>query len=96
MEVNDALIRQLADLARLEFSPEEREEIRNDLQRMITFVDKLNELDTTHVKPLLHMTANSDVLREDVVKPIISREEGLSNAPDANEAYFRVPKVIRK
>lgn len=97
MEVNEQLVQQLADLARLEFSDQEKTAIKGDLQRMITFVEKLNELDTTNVKPLLHMSAdNSNVLREDKVIPSITREEGLLNAPAANDQYFKVPKVIRK
>ncbi|TWW02008.1 Asp-tRNA(Asn)/Glu-tRNA(Gln) amidotransferase subunit GatC [Chitinophaga pinensis] len=96
MEVNEMLVQQLADLARLEFSEQEKTEIKGDLQRMITFVEKLNELDTTNVKPLLHMTADRNVLRDDVVVPSITREEGLQNAPAANDQYFKVPKVIKK
>ncbi|MBW8685389.1 Asp-tRNA(Asn)/Glu-tRNA(Gln) amidotransferase subunit GatC [Chitinophaga rhizophila] len=96
MEVNEMLVQQLADLARLQFSEQEKAEIQGDLQRMITFVEKLNELDTTNVKPLIHMTADRNVLREDVVVPSITREEGLQNAPAANDQYFKVPKVIRK
>lgn len=96
MEVNDALVQQLADLSRLEFSEEERNGIRGDLQRMITFVEKLNELDTNHVKPLLHLTEDYNVFREDKVVPSITRAEGLQNAPAANEEYFRVPKIIKK
>ena len=96
MEVNEQLVQQLADLARLEFSEQEKSSIVGDLQRMITFVEKLNELDTTDVKPLLHMTADRNVFREDKVIPSITREEGLQNAPAANEQYFKVPKVIKK
>ncbi len=96
MEVNDALIRQLGTLARLEINPGESEEIRQDLQKMITFVEKLAELDTKDVKPLLHMTADTNVLRNDEVLPGIGREEGLKNAPAHTEEYFSVPKVIKK
>ncbi|WP_212006580.1 Asp-tRNA(Asn)/Glu-tRNA(Gln) amidotransferase subunit GatC [Chitinophaga sp. HK235] len=96
MEVNDALVQQLSDLARLEFNEQERAEIRGDLQRMITFVEKLNELDTTNVEPLLHLTADYNVFREDRVIPSITREEGLQNAPAATPEYFEVPKVIKK
>ncbi|MCK7557390.1 Asp-tRNA(Asn)/Glu-tRNA(Gln) amidotransferase subunit GatC [Chitinophaga sedimenti] len=96
MEVNDTLIAQLSNLARLEFSAEERVGIREDLQRMITFVEKLGELDTSNVAPLLHMTSDVNVLREDIVKPVITREEGLKNAPSADDQYFKVPKVIKK
>ena len=96
MEVNEKLVQQLADLARLEFSEQETAEIKGDLQRMITFVEKLNELDTTNVKPLLHMTADGNALRADKVVPSITREEGLKNAPAASDQYFKVPKVIKK
>lgn len=96
MEVNDALVQQLADLARLEFNQEEKSEIKGDLQRMITFVEKLSELDTTEVEPLLHLTEDYNVFREDAVIPSISREEGLLNAPSRNDQYFKVPKIIKK
>ncbi|RAJ11001.1 aspartyl/glutamyl-tRNA(Asn/Gln) amidotransferase subunit C [Chitinophaga skermanii] len=96
MEVNDALIDQLANLARLEFDPSEKATIQKDLQNMITMVEKLGELDTTQVKPLIHLTEEVNMLREDVVKPTITREEALRNAPSANNEYFQVPKVIKK
>jgi aspartyl-tRNA(Asn)/glutamyl-tRNA(Gln) amidotransferase subunit C len=95
MEVNDALIDNLSNLARLEFSKEEKEEIKQDLQRMIHFVEKLGELDTSGIEPLLHMSQEVNVLREDEVRGSISREQALKNAPGADELYFKVPKVIR-
>lgn len=96
MEVNDDLINNLAQLARLEFNDSEKDEIKNDLQKMIAFIDKLNELDTTGVEPLLHMSENVNVLREDEVKGSISREEAFKNAPVHDEQFFKVPKVIKK
>lgn len=96
MEVNDALIDKLAHLARLKFDASEKDEIKNDLQKMIAFVEKLNELDTTGVAPLLHMSDEINVLREDEVKGSISREDALKNAPLHDEQFFKVPKVIRK
>ena len=96
MEVNDDLINNLAQLARLEFNDTERDEIKSDLQKMIAFIDKLNELDTTGVEPLLHMSENINVLREDEVKGSISSEAGLKNAPLHDEHFFKVPKVIKK
>lgn len=96
MNVNDALVDKLAHLARLKFDASEKEEIKNDLQKMIAFVEKLNELDTTGVEPLLHMTDEINVLREDEVKGSISREEALKNAPQHDGQFFKVPKVIRK
>lgn len=96
MEVTDALIDKLALLARLKFNEEEKKEIRNDLQRMITFVDKLNELDTTGIKPTIHMSDEINVLREDEVKGQLDREIALKNAPDHDGKFFKVPKVIKK
>lgn len=63
---------------------------------MIAFVEKLNELDISGVDPLLHMTDEVNVLREDEVKGSVSREEALKNAPDHDGIYFKVPKVIKK
>jgi aspartyl-tRNA(Asn)/glutamyl-tRNA(Gln) amidotransferase subunit C len=96
MEVNDEMVDQLSNLARLTFEPQEKEEIKKDLQKMVSFIEKLNELDTTGVKPLLFMTDEVNVLREDEVKGSITREEGLLNAPARDEQFFKVPKVIRK
>ena len=96
MKVNDELVDKIANLARLEFNAEEKENIKNDLQQMIGFIEKLNELDTTGVEPLLHMSENVNVLREDEVQGTISREEAFKNAPLHDEQFFKVPKVIRK
>ena len=63
---------------------------------MIGFIDKLNELDTTGVEPLLHMSDNINVFRDDEVAGMISREEALKNAPMHDEQFFKVPKVIKK
>jgi aspartyl-tRNA(Asn)/glutamyl-tRNA(Gln) amidotransferase subunit C len=96
MQVDDALIDKLSRLAMLRFDAAEREAIKGDLQKMIGFVDKLRELDTAGVEPLLHMSYGHDVLREDVVQGMVSREEALKNAPLHNHQFFQVPKVIKK
>jgi aspartyl-tRNA(Asn)/glutamyl-tRNA(Gln) amidotransferase subunit C len=96
MEVNDELINNLAQLARLEFNDAERDEIKDDLQKMIAFIDKLNEIDTTGVEPLLHMSENVNILREDEITGSISREDALKNAPVHDDQFFKVPKVIKK
>ena len=96
MEVNDALVDKLANLARLQFDAGEKETIKHDLEKMIKFVEKLNELDTTGVAPLLHMSEHINVLREDEVKGSISVGDGLRNAPLHDESFFKVPKVIKK
>jgi aspartyl-tRNA(Asn)/glutamyl-tRNA(Gln) amidotransferase subunit C len=60
------------------------------------FIEKLNELDTSGVEPLLHMSENQNILREDEVVGMISREMALKNAPLHDGQFFKVPKVIRK
>ena len=86
----------LAHLSRLQFNETEKAEIKNDLQRMIAFVEKLDELDLDGVEPLLHMSDEVNVLRDDEVKGSVSREEALKNAPLHDEQFFKVPKVIKK
>jgi len=96
MEVNDTLVEKLANLSRLKFDESQKEGIKADLQSMIQFVEKLNELDTTGVEPLLHMSDNVNILREDEIKGSIERTEGLKNAPVQDGVFFKVPKVIKK
>jgi aspartyl-tRNA(Asn)/glutamyl-tRNA(Gln) amidotransferase subunit C len=96
MQVDDALIDKLSRLSALRFGAEEREGLKNDLQKMIGFIDKLSELDTAGVPPLLHMSGNSNVLRDDEVFHPITKEQALQNAPRHDEQFIKVPKVIRK
>lgn len=96
MKVDAAMIDNLAHLARLRFSEEEKKSIGEDLQKIVSFVEKLQSVDTTGVEPLLHISDAVNVLREDEVKGSVSREEALSNSPVKDEAFFKVPKVIRK
>jgi aspartyl-tRNA(Asn)/glutamyl-tRNA(Gln) amidotransferase subunit C len=96
MEVTDAMVDKLAHLARLKFNDAEKLEIKSDLQKMIAFVEKLNELDLTGVEPLLHISNETNVLREDEVKGSITREQALRNAPMHDDQFFKVPKVIKK
>ena len=90
------MIDKLAHLARLKFNEAEKQEIKTDLQRRIVFVEKLNELDLEGVEPMLHMSDEVNVLREDEVKGSVSRFEALKNAPSHDEQFFKVPKVIKK
>lgn len=89
-------MQKLAHLSKLTFSEKEKEEIAGDLQRMIGFVEKLNELDLKDVEPLMHMSEERNVLRDDVVKGSISRDQALLNAPETDGTFFKVPKVIKK
>jgi len=83
-------------LSKLSFTNEEENEMVKGLNEMIAFVDKLKELDTTSVEPLMFMTSSNTVLREDEVKSTISQAEALSNAPAKDMYYFRVPKMIKQ
>lgn len=96
MEVNDTLVDKLAHLARLSFNGPEKEAIKQDLQKMITFVEKLNELDLENVEPLIHMSPELNVLREDEIQGSVTREKALQNAPATDGEFFLVPKVIKR
>jgi aspartyl-tRNA(Asn)/glutamyl-tRNA(Gln) amidotransferase subunit C len=96
MQVDDALIAKLSRLSMLDFDEAEKEEIKADLVKMIGFVDKLKELDTSGIEPLLHMSGNNNMLREDEVNNMLTQEEALRNAPLHDRQFFKVPKVIKK
>lgn len=96
MPINIETIDKLAQLARLNFDNVQKESIANDVQRMVHFVEKLNELDTTGIEPLLHMSKNINILRADEIQGSITVDEALKNAPQANASFFKVPKVINK
>jgi len=88
------MIDHLAHLSKLKFDDAEKQSLKTDLQKMIAFVEKLQELDTSGVTPLTHMGSTENALRNDVVAGMISREAGLKNAPVKDDQYFKVPKVI--
>ena len=96
MEINNKLIDQVAVLAKLEFENEAKDEMREDLQRIVSFVEKLSELDTEGVEPLIYLTDEVNRLREDEAKITVTQAEALSNAPKKDSDYFKVPKVISK
>jgi len=94
MSINKETLEKIAHLARLQFDEKSEERMLKDLNNMLSFVEKLQELDTEEVEPLQTMTFENNQLRVDEVKNQISKEEGLKNAPKKDEDYFRVPKVI--
>ena len=96
MKVDVATVRRLAELSKLSFSENEETEMVDGLNEMIAFVHKLKELDTANVAPLVFMTEETNVLREDVVEAPISQADALKNAPSKDMYYFRVPKVIKQ
>jgi aspartyl-tRNA(Asn)/glutamyl-tRNA(Gln) amidotransferase subunit C len=96
MELNRNITQKLAELARLEFNDQEMDAIQQDLEQMIGFVEKLNEIDTTGIAPLTHIGAHSNRLRDDTVQGSVDQDTALKNAPAPEGAFFTVPKVIKK
>lgn len=96
MKLDLQTVEKLAELAKLEFTEQEKAELLNDLNRILEFMDKLNELDTTGVEPLVYMNDEVNVLRADEVIQELTHEEALLNAPKKDSDYFRVPKVLEK
>lgn len=85
---------EIAHLARLEFDEKSKPEILNDMNRMLGFIEKLNELDTNDVAPLIYMTNEHSVMRDDVAVNSITQKQALQNAPKKDSDYFKAPKVI--
>lgn len=94
MKIDLTTVDKLAKLARLEIAPEQKENVIKDLSKILSFMEKLNELDTTNVEPLVYMSPGVNITRNDVVKEVISHEEALQNAPDRDADFFKIPKVI--
>jgi aspartyl-tRNA(Asn)/glutamyl-tRNA(Gln) amidotransferase subunit C len=96
MQINEALIQKLANLSKLRFSENEKTAIHADLQRMIHFVQKLEEVDTGSTAPLLHMSPSLNGSRKDAISGTCSHEAALQNVAKHNQQFFLVPKVIKK
>lgn len=94
MKVDHETLHKIAHLARLDVRPEEEQPLIESLNEVLTWMEQLNEIDTTGVEPLTHISTELNVLREDVVNHQLPREQALQNAPDQNDPYFQVPKVI--
>jgi aspartyl-tRNA(Asn)/glutamyl-tRNA(Gln) amidotransferase subunit C len=94
MAVNRQDVEHIAELARLKFSEAELESFTHDMNEILTYVEKLNELDTENIEPLSHPVEGYNAFREDVVKKSIPHEEALKNAPSKDEDFFKVPKVL--
>ena len=93
-KIDIKMVDEIAHLARLEFSDEAKQGIITDMNRMLDFVDKLNEVNTDTIEPLIYMTQEQNVLREDVPQITLTQKEALKNAPQKDTDYFKAPKVI--
>jgi aspartyl-tRNA(Asn)/glutamyl-tRNA(Gln) amidotransferase subunit C len=96
MKISEETVDHIAHLARLEFEGEKKDAIRVDLERIVDFMDKLQEVDTENVEPLIYMTNEVNRLRDDEPKVTLTQEEVLKNAPKKDSDYFRIPKVLDK
>jgi len=96
MNITQETIYKVANLARIEVQEEEVQELIPEMSKILTFMEKLNELDTDAVEPLVYMNEEVNVWREDEVRNQIDLDQGLGNAALRNERFFMVPKIIEK
>lgn len=94
MSVTKKDVEYIAELAKLKFKDDELESFTSQLNQILEYIEKLDELDTENVEPLSHPIEKVNNFREDKVKSSVNREDALENAPDKNEEFFKVPKVI--
>lgn len=96
MKIDKSTVEKIAELSRLKFDDNAKEKLTSELNTIISWIDKLEEVDTDGVEPLTGMSAEINVLREDEPSIHMSHEEALKNAPKKDSNYFRVPKVLDK
>ncbi len=89
-------VEHIASLAKLEFNTGELEEFTVELNKILEYVEKLNELDTENVEPLSYPVPAQNVFRDDILVESLPREKALENAPEKDEQFFKVPKVINQ
>jgi aspartyl-tRNA(Asn)/glutamyl-tRNA(Gln) amidotransferase subunit C len=94
MKISTKDVKEVAELARLEFGEDEIETFRGQFENILNFISKLDELDTDDVKPTTHVLDMFTPLRDDVVKDWITQDDALKNAPQTEDGFFGVPKVI--
>jgi aspartyl-tRNA(Asn)/glutamyl-tRNA(Gln) amidotransferase subunit C len=94
MSVSKKEVEAIAVLARLEFSESDKEKMIGELNTILSYVSQLNEVDTSNIEPLINMGDRTNVLRDDVLVPSVPNAEALKNAPDFQDRFFKVPKVI--
>ena len=94
MKISKEEIEHIAVLARLSLPEEEKELFDSQLSSILDYMEKLNELDTKGIEPTSHVLTLSNVMRDDIPRPSIPKEDVLMNAPDHTEKFFRVPKII--
>lgn len=96
MKISEQDIKTVASLSRLRIREEESEEVISQLNRILTYVENLQTLDTTNIEPTTYALPMQNVFRADVVKPSLARDLALSNAPLKEDGYFKVPRVLEE
>ena len=96
MKLNKKEVEYVAGLARIAISEKEKEVFSQQLSDILTYIEKLDELDIKHIEPTSHVLDLSNVLRDDVVREGLVNEDALANAPDSVDKVFRVPKIIEE
>lgn len=94
MNIDSETVDKIAHLARLELADTEKQEMIGDMNKILDFMAKLNEINTSGVEPLVYLSDEVNVFREDVVKNQVSVKDGLKNSPKHDDKYFLVAKVI--
>ncbi|AKP50359.1 Asp-tRNA(Asn)/Glu-tRNA(Gln) amidotransferase subunit GatC [Cyclobacterium amurskyense] len=94
MKLDINSLKKIAHLARLEFDENSAKKMTTDMTQILDWVEKLNEVDTDNVEPLITMSSEENVMRKDEVGQHLDHEKGLKNAPQRDSDYFRVPKVM--
>ena len=93
-KIDEALVRKVAKLSRLQLSDAEVQEFTGQLEAILSYVDKMGELDTDEVEPLAHCLPLCNCLREDSVTDSLGAEAALANAPQRDGEFFKVPKIL--
>ena len=96
MKIDKKTVDKIAKLSKLKFNEEEGNLILNDMNKMLEFIDQLNELNTKDIDPLIHMSDEVNKLRNDINQELISQKEALKNSPEKDSTYFKLPKVLDK
>ena len=96
MKIDTKTVDRIAELSKLEFSNDEKNAILKDMNQMLAFIDQLKDVDTENIAPLIHMTEDVNILRDDESIVRISQQEALENAPSKDSTYFKIPKVLGK
>ncbi|MCI1930836.1 MAG: Asp-tRNA(Asn)/Glu-tRNA(Gln) amidotransferase subunit GatC [Clostridia bacterium] len=94
MKITDDMIDYISELARLRLKDEEKESARNEMEKIINYMDTLNQLDTTGIEAMSHAFPMKNVFRKDEVRPSADRDDILLNAPDKKNGAFKVPKTF--